>query len=109
MKKIFLSELINLIEAKTINFAKDIEIENGYCGDFLSYVISRVPENAVWFTVINNVNVAGVAKMGEISAIVICEKNCADERLVECCRNENINLFETTLTSFECACRLGGI
>lgn len=104
-----ISELVQLISGK-IKVISNLElvIENGYCGDFLSHVISRVPENAAWFTIMNNVNVAAVAKLGEVFAIVICEGVKADERLIECCKNEKLALIETPLTSFECALKLGG-
>lgn len=108
MFKITLNDAIKQIDGKII-VAKDLDeiIENGYCGDFLSNVISRVPDKAMWFTVVNNANVAAVAKLGEVSAIVICEKVKADERLVECCQKEGINLIETPLNSFDCALRIG--
>ncbi len=94
----------NLITSKD----QDAIIQSGYCGDFLSHVISRVPDKAIWFTVMNNANVAAVAKLGEVIAIVICEGIKADERLIECCKNENLTLIETPLTSFECVLKLGG-
>lgn len=104
--KISTNDLSKLIEGMTI-FGSDTFAESGYCGDFLSFVISKVPEKAVWFTVMNNANVAAVAKLGEVAAVVICDGVKADERLVECCRKEGINLIETKLSSFECAFRLG--
>lgn len=107
MKKRMLTEVVDLIEGKIVNLALDTVIENGYCGDFLSFVISRLPEEAAWFTVMNNANVAGVAKLADAAAIVICEDIKADERLAECCKTEKINLVETKLSAFECAVRLG--
>jgi hypothetical protein len=104
--KISTTELSKLIDGKIV-FGKDCDIESGYCGDFLSFVISKVPDKAVWFTVMNNANVAAVAKLGEVSAIVICDGVKADDRLTECCKTEGINLIETKLSSFECAFRLG--
>ena len=107
MKKIEINELIELIEGNLVCKGISQTVENGYCGDFLSFVISRIPDNAVWFTVMNNANVAGVAKLGDVNAIVICENIKAENRLKECCDNEKINLIETPLTAFDCAARLG--
>ncbi|HHT84003.1 MAG: hypothetical protein ACOYEC_05190 [Christensenellales bacterium] len=108
MRKITVKEAVEKIEGKFI-WEGDAEktIENGYCGDFLSHVISRIPDNAIWFTIMNNANVAAVAKLAEAVAVVICEGTKADARLIECCKNEDIILIETNLTSFECAERLG--
>ena len=47
------------------------EADGGYCGDFLSFVMQRAPENSVWFTVMTNVNVAAV-EIGRAS----CGKAC---------------------------------
>jgi len=101
-----ISQAAAVLEAKTVNLANDLTAENGYCGDFLSFVISRIPENALWFTVMNNANVAAVAKLSDAAAIIICEGIKAEERLAECCKNEGINLLETKLSAFECAVRL---
>lgn len=109
MQKITINEAIQVIEAKIIVCDEiTATIENGYCGDFLSHVISRAPDNAIWFTIMNNANVAAVAKLAEIKAIVICEGVKADSRLIECCQNEKLTLLGTSLTSFECALKLGG-
>lgn len=109
MQKITINKAVQLIEGKIIvcDDNKAI-IENGYCGDFLSHVISRAPDNAIWFTIMNNANVAAVAQLAEIKAIVICEGVKADVRLVECCKDQNLTLISTSFTSFECVLRLGG-
>ena len=54
-------------------------IENGYCGDFLSNIISRAPENCCWLTGMNNVNVAAVATLIDCACIVLCEGTEPDE------------------------------
>ncbi|MDD4315816.1 MAG: hypothetical protein PHC84_01495 [Clostridia bacterium] len=105
--KITINELVDLITGVAVVSAQNCVAESGYCGDFLSFVISKVPDQAVWFTVMNNANVAAVAKLGEVAAVVICDGVRADERLIQCCKNEEINLIETKLSSFECAFRLG--
>ena len=44
---------------------EDRAIETGYCGDFLSNIISRATDACAWLTVMNNVNVAAVATLIE--------------------------------------------
>lgn len=108
MQKITINKLAQIIDGSIISEVENNAIiENGYCGDFLSHVISRVPDNAAWFTIMNNANVAAVAQLGEVAAIIICEGVKADQRLIECCREEKLTLIETRLTSFECALKLG--
>ena len=64
-------------------FAKgeDREIETGYCGDFLSNIISRATDACAWLTVMNNVNVAAVATLIDCACIILCEGVEPDEAL----------------------------
>ena len=59
----------------------DREIRSGYCGDFLSNIISRAPEGCCWLTVMNNVNVAAVASLIDCACIILCEGVTPDEAL----------------------------
>ena len=45
----------------------------------------------------NNVNVAGVATLADVSLVLICEGVKPDERLVEKCKSEEISLLTTDL------------
>lgn len=58
---------------------EDREIESGYCGDFLSNIISRAPDSCAWLTVMNNVNVAAVATLIDCACILLCENTAPDE------------------------------
>ena len=57
------------------------EIESGYCGDFLSNIISRATDSCAWLTVMNNVNVAAVATLIDCACIVLCENVAPDDAL----------------------------
>ena len=47
-----LSELKTKLCARELYFPDpEREADGGYCGDFLSFVMQRAPENSVWFTV----------------------------------------------------------
>ena len=52
---------------------EDKPIETGYCGDFLSNIISRATPSCAWLTVMNNVNVAAVATLIDCACIILCE------------------------------------
>ena len=58
---------------------EDRAVESGYCGDFLSNIISRAPDSCCWLTVMNNVNVAAVATLIDCACIVLCEGTEPDE------------------------------
>ncbi len=82
---------------------EDREIENGYCGDFLSNIISRAPDSCAWLTVMNNVNVAAVATLIDCACILLCEGVAPDDALLARAKMQNIwllgakeNVFEET-------------
>lgn len=91
-----LREIIDKLHATAVNASDlDKEIEGGYAGDFLSFVMGKAPENCAWFTVMSNVNVAGVATLAGTGVVVLCEGAKADENLSARVKRENIDLIET--------------
>lgn len=81
------------------------QIDSYYAGDFLSRVMGKAPTGCAWFTIMANVNVAGVAVLAEIRAVVLCEGVRPDEALAAKCRAEGIALICTEKSTFAC-CRL---
>ena len=47
------------------------EVTGGYTGDLLSWVMARLPADAVWFTVMGNVNAIAVASLADAACIVL--------------------------------------
>ncbi len=76
-------------------------IGSGYCGDFLSNVISRATENCCWLTVMNNVNVAAVATLIDCACIVLCEGVEPDSSLFAKAEQLQIWLLGTQDNVFE--------
>ncbi|HKL74098.1 MAG TPA: hypothetical protein VJ903_04330 [Clostridia bacterium] len=100
-------EIAKLLNAKIVLMPEpDREIEGGYCGDFLSFVMGRAPENCAWFTIMNNANVAAVAALTDIGVIVLCENVQPDESLKKAVINKNLSLIITELPIFEAARKL---
>ena len=96
------NELNELIEGKdSIIQDGEREVLSFYAGDFLSNVIGKAGDSAAWFTVMNNVNVAGVAVLTEAAAIIICEGVKPDQNLVNRAAAQQINLLLTDLPVFE--------
>ena len=77
-----------------LNIAEDRQISTGFAGDLLSIVISKAPTNAVWFTVMNNVNVIAVATLSDVSAVVICDADISED-LISKAKENNVNLFKS--------------
>lgn len=78
------------------------DIQSFYAGDFLSRVMGRAPAGSAWFTVMANVNVAGVAVLAEVRAVVLCEGVQPDALLTDKLKDEGIGLITTDRPVYEC-------
>ena len=56
------------------------EITGCYCGDLLSWVMSKAKEGDAWLTVMGNVNAVAVAVLTECACIVLTENASLDEQ-----------------------------
>jgi serine kinase of HPr protein (carbohydrate metabolism regulator) len=76
------------------------EITSGYCGDLLSWVMSRAKKDSAWITVMTNVNVAAVAVLCDVSCIILSADAAPDSDLLYRAETENIALYGSGLDSF---------
>ena len=88
---------------------EDRTVENGYCGDFLSNVISRAPDSCAWLTVMNNVNVAAVATLIDCACIVLCESVSPDEAFSSRARQLGLWVLGTQENAFNAAKRVAAL
>ena len=103
-----LSEIIKNLDAKVVNASDlDKEIVGGYCGDFLSVVMGKAPENGGWFTIMNNQNVAAVASLTEVGVIIICDGVEPDPYLDKKVRDVSLDLIITPYPVFEAVKKSG--
>lgn len=102
-----INEYIEKTDVNIFYKGSNKEIENAYAGDFLSFVMGNAKENSIWFTVMNNVNVAGVATLIDCTCIVLCENIKPDKILLEKCISNNINLFGTKKSVYEACIEYG--
>lgn len=85
----------------------DRPVEGGYCGDLLSWVMSRAPAGGAWLTIMSNVNVAAVATLADTACVVLAEGVVPDPPLLDRAKAQGITLLGTELSVFNCAVRLG--
>ena len=98
------SKLIEVLQAKTYVLSDgDRAVTDGYCGDFLSFVMGRAPQNSCWFTVMTNVNVCAVATLADVSVIVVCENCVPDDMLVARAKAQGVNLIGVAQDIFTAA------
>lgn len=96
-----ISNYIDIIKPIIHNKGFDREIKNAYAGDFLSFVMGRAEEGSIWFTVMNNINVAGVAVLAELPCIVLCEGVLPDNELKVKCGEKDITLLTVNDTVYQ--------
>ena len=97
-----IESIIADLGARIINLEEpEREISGGYCGDFLSNVISKAPPDSVWFTVMNNQNVAAVQTLADIALTVLCEGVEPNETLKARVKDKGLNMIVTDLPVYE--------
>ena len=83
------------------------EVTGGYAGDLLSWVMGRANSGDVWVTIMSNRNIAAVAALTDVSAIVLAEDVQPDEGVRELCEAKGINLYGSALPSFALSAAIG--
>ncbi|MBQ5994757.1 MAG: hypothetical protein IJL63_02740 [Clostridia bacterium] len=95
-------ELNFLVEADA-----DRQVLSGYCGDLLSWVMSRAKEGDCWFTVMGNINCVAVAVLGDCACIVLCENAVLDDDARLRAEQQGVNILQSEENSFNLSVKLG--
>lgn len=79
------------------------EISGCYCGDLLSWVMSRANEGDVWLTVMGNINSVGVAVLADVTCIVLTENAALDEDALNRAKQNDVIILQTDKNSYQMA------
>ena len=79
------------------------EICGCYCGDLLSWVMSRANEGDVWLTVMGNINSVGVAVLADVACIVLTENAALDEDALKRAMQNDVIILQTDKNSYQMA------
>ncbi|MDD2301366.1 MAG: hypothetical protein QM215_02470 [Bacillota bacterium] len=82
------------------------EVEGGYVGDLLSWVIGRAGQGSAWITIMSNPNVAAVAMLADTSMIILAEGVQPDESLLAKAKQHQLGLYTAAEGAYELAWRL---
>ena len=85
----------------------DREITGGYCGDLLSWVMSRCQSGDCWFTVMGNINCAAVAVLTDCACIVLTENAALDDDAKNRAEQQDINILQSDRNAYTLAVELG--
>ena len=79
------------------------KITGCYCGDLLSWVMSRAQENDVWLTVMGNVNSVGVAVLADVACIILTENATLDADALTRAQQNGVVILQTEKNTYQMA------
>ena len=99
-------KLAETLSWKLLVAGEDRTISCGYCGDLLSWVMGRAPQNSAWITVMSNINVAAVAVLCDVACVIFAQGAQPDAALRERAATEGLTLIATDDDAYTAAIRL---
>ena len=102
------SELIEKFDLKVFAGKTGLgnEISGGYVSDLLSDVMGFAQENQVWITLQTHQNVAAIASLKDLAAVILVKGLQPDAETLKHCKEEEIPLLGTNMETFEIAGKL---
>ncbi len=82
------------------------EITGCYCGDLLSWVMSRAVEGDCWLTVMGNINAVAVAVLTDCACIVLTENAALDADARQRAEQQGVTILTTDKTTYAVAVAL---
>lgn len=81
----------------------DRKVSGCYCGDLLSWVMSRANEGDIWLTVMGNINSVGVAVLADVACIVLTENAALDNDALNRAQHNDVIILQTEKNSYQMA------
>ncbi len=82
------------------------EVTGCYCGDLLSWVMSRAEAGDVWLTVMGNINSVGVAVLADIACIVLTENAALDAEAKQRAIDNDVTILTTGDNTYVTAAKI---
>ena len=87
----------------------DREVQGGYCGDLLSWVMGRAVSGDAWVTIMSNINVIAVAQLTDVACVILAEGVVPGDDLIAAAEMRGVNLFSSKEPTFELCGRIRGL
>ena len=84
----------------------DREVSSCYIGDLLSWVMGKAKADSVWVTIMSNVNVAAVATLTDMSAVIFAESVEPDKDLCDKMAKSDALYCKSPLSAYDLAWRI---
>jgi len=105
-----LQELTHTLELTVFHMADpERAVTGAYCGDLLTWVMANAPMDGAWLTIMSNINVAAVASLTDVACVILTEDVKPDQPLLAKAQTQGVNVLGTSLSTYECALRLGSL
>ena len=82
------------------------EVHGGYIGDLLSWVMGRAQADNLWMTIMTNINVAAVAQLSDVAAVLICEGARPDDSVISVAVQKGVNILLTSDNAYNTAVKV---
>ena len=82
------------------------DVTGCYCGDLLSWVMSRAVEGDCWLTVMGNINSIAVATLADTACIILVENAALDANARAKAEMHGVNILTTEDNSYDLAVKL---
>ncbi len=82
------------------------EITGCYCGDLLSWVMSKAQDGDCWLTVMGNINAVAVAVLTDCACIVLTENAALDDEAKARAEQQGVTILTTGLNAYQAAVEL---
>lgn len=103
-----LNELASKFDLTILNLSDpEREIKGIYCGDLLSWVMTRLSCDFAWVTIMSNINAIAVASLSDAACIIFTEDAEVSEDVIAKAKEQKINLFKTSKSTFEISFLVG--
>jgi len=103
-----LKEIIEKLQLNVLTGQENlgVEVTGGYTSDLLSDVIANSKEGNLWITLQTHQNIIAVAKLKDLSGIIIVNNRQPDEDTIAKAKEENVPLLCSEEMTFEVSGKL---
>ena len=85
------------------------EVEGGYIGDLLSWVMGNAQSGDAWITIMSNDNVIAVAVLTDVACVILSEGVRLDERIRALAAQKGVNVYSTGDSSFAIGAKVAAL
>lgn len=104
-------EILEVLSLKVLAGANllDKQVTGGYASDMLSLVMAGAKAGNIWLTMQGHPNVAAVASLLNLAAVVVTESSPVDPLTLQRAEENGLPVLTTSLDTFSTAARMAAL